>query len=260
MSGEAKMLSECGGKYFPDPTDPKYWVEIEPGDYLFVEMGFVVGKAGARFKHPNIAKTVRRVYGFKHYLRSGAKRWTHAPGVSHYFIIPKSAIKLLPEKGYSYIPAEINGIKIVFNVSGGGGGDWTDYLRTQTQISVNHPKAALKKIAEVALPPGSCPFEIPEIKPTEGTEDYDWKVMVARKMVRPKIIKLVKEGKTPTVYLRAGCDYMGETNGKADEIHSWKHDVLVLSMGGYRVNAKGSQIDWYRTACANGMDEWGKAA
>jgi hypothetical protein len=129
----------------------EYHVEVDPGEYLVVEAGSLVGTPAARFTHPNVAARVNRVYEFKHYHGNGGKSWTSKAGVSFYLVIPRSCVFLLPEKGYSYIPAMINGVKVRFNVSGGTVNGWTDWLHTHTQISVNHCLRDLKKLAEVAV-------------------------------------------------------------------------------------------------------------
>ncbi len=134
MMTEPKLLSECGARLVVDDTEgERYEIEIEPGDFLMVKAGATADKATAHFKHPNVAVTARTIHEFKHYRRNGSKFWTARAGVDHYFVIPRTAIKMLPKKGYSFIPAEINGVRVSFNVSGGGDGRvWTDYLRTRT--------------------------------------------------------------------------------------------------------------------------------
>jgi len=257
---EAKLLSECGSEYVLSDKKGGYRVEIEPGEYLVVEVGCDVGRPTVSFRHPNIALSVPRVYNFKHYRWGGSKFWTSRAGISHYFVIPRNVVKLLPEKGYSYVPAEINGVRVRFNVTGGSGFDapgvWTDWLKTRTQISVGHKLADLKKIAAVAV--RGTPMEPVKVEPMDSVSDYEWKKMVAEKMVKAKILKAVKEGKTPMVYLGSGCEYAGMTSGKTIELHPWKKRAVILDMGGHKVSVKHSQIDWYRTAKAFGVDEWGK--
>ena len=258
---EAKLLSECGKEYvFPVEKDSGYRVEIEPGEYLVIEVGCDIGKSTAKFTHPNIALSVPKVYGFKHYRHGGSKFWTHRAGLSHYFVIPRSVVKLLPEKGYSYVPAEINGVRVSFNVTGGAGFDgpgiWTDWLKTHTQISVGHKLADLKRIAEVAVRGTS--MEPIAVEPMNGVEDYGWKKMVAEKMIKAKILEAVKTGKAPVIYLNAGLDYSGMTNGKGIELHPWKKRAIILDMDCHRVSVKHNQIDWYRTAKVFGLDEFGR--
>jgi hypothetical protein len=156
MITEKKLLSDCGNLLIVDDggTNPNdhYSVKIAEGPYLIIEMGGGIRKAISKFSHPNIIASRKKVYEFKHYRSSGSKFWTSQAGVSHYLIVPKDKIYMLPEKGYSWIPAEINGVKVRFNVSGGGGsGGWTDFLGSFTCISVNHKLSDAKKIAEVAI-------------------------------------------------------------------------------------------------------------
>lgn len=129
----------------------EYHVEVDPGDYLVINAGSIVGSPAARFHHPNVAHTRRQVYEFKHYRGNGGKFWTCKAGISFYLVIPRSEVFLLLEKGYSWVPAEINGVKVKFNVSGGSQNGWTDWLHTHTSISVGHGIRDLKKLAEVAV-------------------------------------------------------------------------------------------------------------
>jgi len=279
MAAEPKRLSECGTEYvieqaIPDKQD-KYRVEIEQGDFLVIEAGAVVGKAAAGFKHPNVAATVKRVYNFRTYFKSGAKKWYEKAGVSHYFVVPRSAVTLLPEKGYSYVKAEINGVKVSFNVSGGGGGgEWTDYLRAHTQVSVNHPIRDLKKIAEVAV--RGTPLEPIQVKPLEPQEEARWNQLAtkAKGDVKDEVVALIEAGKKPIVKMLEGYSYGGQTSGEGIEIDraykmrhtnaqktecEWKKNgvvrAIILLVGGYQVRVKLSQIDWYATAQANGLDK-----
>lgn len=270
MTTESKLLSDCGNEYV---IDDKYKVEIETGDYLVVETGTCVGKAAANFTHPNVAATAKRVYEFRTYFKSGRKKWNSKAGVSNYFVIPKSAIKLLPEKGYSYVQAEINGVKVQFNVSGGSGfagvGVWTDMLRINTQISMNHPIRDLKKIAEVAVRGTS--LEPIQVKALEPQEEINWNQLAAKAKgnVKEEIVALIEAGKKPVVKLASGYQY---SEGKAIEVvrryvrtktgeNTWQWGetgpikALVIEADGHwgKLRAKLSQIDWYLTAQANGL-------
>ncbi len=174
MMTEPRLLSECGPKLIVDDTEgDRYEVEIEPGDFLVVRAGATVDKPTALFTHPNIVASARVIHEFRHYRRNGSTFWTARAGVDHYFVIPRNAIKLLPEKGYSWIPAEINGVKVKFNVSGGGDGSvWTDYLFTHTCIAVNHQVKDLTKLAEVAV--RNSRLEPIAVKPMDADQEARW--------------------------------------------------------------------------------------
>jgi len=270
---EPKLLSECGTLLVVDGTPgEQYQIEIAPGDYLIVRAGATVNKPSARFSHPNVAASGKVVHEFKRYRSNGGKFWTAKAGVDFYFVIPRSAVKMLPEKGYSYIPAEINGVKVTFNVSGGTANGWTDWLNINTTIAVNHKLSDLKKIAEVAV--RNSPFEPMVVKPLE--DEIRWNQLAARvsKGLVEKIAKLAEDGKAPVVKFLPGFE---EKEGKVISVNrrskktmlphgdeclkKWSTDYtgavksLILAVAGNycRVRAKVGQIDWYETAKANGI-------
>ena len=275
MMTESKLLSECGSVLvIDDRPGEQYQVEIEPGDYLVIRAGVSSGKASAKFSHPNVAASARTVHEFKHYRRTGSKFWTARAGVDFYFVIPRSVIKMLPEKGYSYIPAEINGVKVRFNVSGGTSNGWTDWLTTSTTISVGHGMRNLKKLAEVAV--RNSPFEPIVPKTLDASEEADWQRLTARlsKGLVEKIAELAEEGKSPVVKLRPGYSMK---EGKVVEVYRRRKKVSIEPKPGYekawkieytgavkglivtvdgewgRTRVKVGQIDWASTAEANGI-------
>lgn len=272
MTTEAKVLSECGTEYIIDAAEP-YKVAIDAGEYLVVEVGATAGKASASFTHPNISETAKRIYHFRTYYASGHKRWRSRAGVSHYFVIPRSAVTLLPEKGCSYVKALINGVKVSFNVSGGGGPGWTDYLHTHTQISINHKVSDLKRIAAVAVRGTKYEGFVQIADPITADEEKTWNRLAAKAngKLKAKICKLVEEGKRPMVQLLDGYSYGGNGSGVASRVErrykkvpitetSWQYEEtgavksLVMDVGyGDGVRAKVSQIDWFATAKANGI-------
>jgi len=265
------LLSECGTKVTIDEKE-KYNIEIEAGDYLVVCMGFTAGKGGAKFTHPNIAATNKEIHEFKHYRNNGSKFWSSRAGVNHYLVIPRNQITLLPEKGYSYIRAEINGVKVSFNVSGGGGGGWTDYLSITTSTSVNHKLLDFKKICEVAV--RNSPFEPLTVKALEPNEEAKWNTLAAKATpkIKERIAKMVEEGKKPIIQFVPFISYQGQKSGVAIEVQrrtkmvpiadkpncfSWESigapKYFILSLGYNGVRAKVTQIDWYKTAELNGI-------
>jgi len=267
---DAKKLSECGAKYVIEDKGPddRYEVEIEPGEYLVVCVGFTAGKPGAKFTHPNIAATEKEVHEYKHYRSSGSKFWTARAGVNHYLVIPRTAVTLMPEKGMSYIKAEINGVKVTFNVSGGGGGGvWTDYLRMHTSTLVNHPLRDLKKMCEVAI--RGTTLEPIKVKPMELSEEVWWNQLMAKASprIKEKVAKMVEAGKNPVVRLMSGYTFdkgeaievsrrsrkhrTSETSYTLEYDGSPKSITVVAGFGRYRV--KMTQIDWYATAKENGV-------
>ena len=273
---EPKLLSECGDVMVVDGTaGNQYQVAIEPGEYLVVRAGATIGKASAHFTHPNVAAIGKVIHEFKHYHKNGSKSWSARAGMDFIFVIPRSAVKLLPEKGYSYVPAEINGVKVRFNVSGGTANGWTDWLRTSVSISVNHKIKDLKKLAEVAV--RNTPFEPMVIPVLEPDRELQWNRMAARltKGLVEKFASLVAEGKRPVVKLMPGFN---EKEGlSVSVIRRRKRVNLPPSPEGYKrwenhynagavksvvicaagtschIRLKMNQIDWVATAAANGL-------
>lgn len=262
-----KLLSEVSGVF---EVDSEYKVEVEKGDYLVVEVGFKSSKAGAKFQHPNIAATQKRIFNYKHYRQGGGKFWTSQAGVSRYLVIPRSAVTLLPEKGYSYVAAMINGVRVDFNVSGMGAGGWTDFLRTQTQISTNHKLEDFKKLCEVAV--RGTPMEPLSLKAMEPGDEAEWERLAAKANsdVKAELYGMVSKGLKPVVKLMSGYFFDGKSEGQAvglERSYRWKdlgdgrRDMLddgrvksvILDAGGYRVRAKVGNVDWAATAKANGI-------
>ena len=130
-----------------------YHVETPAGPALILRAGAMLGKPAAGFTHPNVLLKEPCVHEFKHYRKGGGKFWTAAAGYNFYFAIPKAAVRLHPEPGYSYIKAQVAGVEVVFNVSGGTLNGWTDWIRNPVSISVNHPLRALRQLADAALTP-----------------------------------------------------------------------------------------------------------
>lgn len=260
------LLSKCGTRVTIDKKD-RYDIAIEDGEFLVVNMGFSANKAGARFTHPNIAATSKSVHEFKHYRNNGSKFWTSRAGINHYFVIPRNKITLLPEKGYSYIKAEINGVKVSFNVSSGGTNGWTDFLRTFTSTSVNHKLSDLKKVAEVAV--RNSHLEPIPVKQLDEHDEARWNILMAKATpdIKEKIAKMIKEGKRPVIHFLTGYSYDGERYGQGKSVYRRYKKVktsetsyrleetgalkyIILDLG-YGCRAKVTQIDWYKTGKEN---------
>ena len=142
-------LLACGPRH---DLAPDYHVAFDASPVLILEAGVFPGSAAARLRHPGIWATRCRIFEFKTYLPHGGKRWHARAGISHFFIVPKGRIQLVLEKGFSYVPVEINGVRTRPNVSGGTDEGWTDWVGTAAGISVGHPVRDLLGIAAVAVP------------------------------------------------------------------------------------------------------------
>lgn len=253
-----------------DAVGEQYQIEIEQGEYLVIEAGSVVGHAGARFEHPNVAATSKRVFEFKHYRHGGSKFWTAKAGVSHYFVVPRSEVKILPHKGYSYIKAEINGAKVTFNVGGGTINGWTDWLRTHVSVFVNMRVKDLKAIAAVSV--RGTELEPVVVEQMEPYQEERWNSMAAKanKKIRNQIFKMVEDGKKPIVKLNRGYTISECVGLKLDRQYKrvpmdepghfslepiGAVKSITATAEGYwgNLRTKLSQIDWMATAIANGV-------
>lgn len=272
------LLSQCESKVVIDKKE-KYCLSIEPGEYLVITAGFDSNKPGAKFTHPNIAASRKTLHEYKHYRNNGSKFWTSHAGIDHVLIIPRSSITLLPIKGYSFIKAEINGVKVSFNVSGGGGDGWTDYLGNCTHISCNHKLGDFKKLCEVAV--RNSPYE--PIQWKDETEDERknteerWERIAVNSNpdLKKQIGRMVDEGKKPVLCFKRGWSWGGSTKVEGFETvrkgikvvleknedgspKRWEYDLtqgklrgFIVTDGHYKCHVKLSQVDFYETAKEN---------
>lgn len=271
MITEAKSLNECETRLIIDDTKgEEYSITIAPVENIIVVMGFKSNHAGAKFTE-STAASIKSVHEFKHYRSSGSKFWTASAGVDKYFIIPKSQIKILPEKGYSYIPVEINGAKLKFNVSGGGGSEgWTDWLGECVHTFVNTPVKTLKKVAAVALKDQVLP-----LKDLEGDELRRWNELAAKTGdTKAAIIDLIEGGKRPKIILAWKYSYHGQQEGEGvktsrkyqrsapdaegtvrlEQTGAVKGIYISFGVDQYdTARTKLTQIDWLKTAEANNV-------
>ena len=245
-------------------------------------MGGGIHKAISKFTHPNIIHSRKEVYELKHYRQGGSKFWTSQAGVSHYLIIPTDKIYILPEKGYSWIPAEINGVKVHFNVSGGGGSEgWTDYLGGFTSTSINHKVADIKKIAQVAVKDEvTIKTLLKRLDEKDKDSIYDrpnelakWEKLYAKaspdtKKDKERLLKMI-EGKVPDVIICLNDGYIDKMGNGIEVIRSgkkemlsetsWQYDyskgrvkkLIVHFDGSYLKRVRDSQINWVKTVETN---------
>jgi len=266
---EPTLLSDCGELATLDTKDI-YNIAISKGEFQVITMGFSVDKPAIKFEHSSVITKVKTIHEFKHYRSGGGKFWTSRAGMDIVFIVPRNKIKLLPEKGYSYIRAEINGVKVSFNVSGGGGGAWTDYLTTWCDVSCNHPLRDVKKIAEVAIRNEGYEKAIFEtLAKKEPINNEKWERLAANRKpeLKEKIYELIEKGKNPVIHLNFGWSFNdGGTFGTANKLirglkkyiltknekgeaqsWEWKEDGKVKSVICGYTRVKVSHINWYKT-------------
>ena len=236
MITEKKLLSNCGDcLVLDDSKDGQYQIKIQESEHFVIIFGGTAGHASFNFQHPNIAHYSKKIMEFKHYHPIRGKFWTNSAGIDMFFVIPSNKIYILPEKGYSYVQAEINGVKVSLNVSGGTTNGWTDYLGNIVHACVNMKIKDLKKIAEVAERGTS----LEPIKTKELTEE-DLKLWEEKASTYSKDIKKNKEkfydmvtsGKHLKIILQNRfSDYK---NGRAMEI-----------IRGMKEIRNGNNIEWH---------------
>ncbi len=269
------LMSEITGEWVVDTADGGYKVEIDPGDHLILVAGATYGTPAASFQHPNVVAHKCEVHEFKHYCQSGRKFWTARPGVNFYFVIPKDRIEMVTERGYSYVPVKINGQKLVLNVSGGGSFGhfgWTDWVHRVVHTSVGFSKRVLKLLADVALSPDECKSRGITF-PLVGPDDND-KARFIRLAAERDVKPTVKAGSkivvdthacswnseiSPVVTVQARCEGRTYRRGKAgpDGTYVWKptltQKVVAADETGHQWRIRFSQVDWVKTAEANGI-------
>ena len=269
------LMSEISGEWVVDTADGGYRVLIDPGDHLVLVAGATYGKPAAKFQHPNVVARKCEVHEFKHYRNAGSKFWTVRPGVNFYLVIPKDRIEMIPERGYSYVPVKINGQKLVLNVSGGGSfgyPGWTDWVHRVVHTSVGFPKKTLKLLADVALSPDECKARGITF-PLVGPDDNDktrFIRLAAEKDVKPTVkagSKIVVDTHactwdsevSPVVAVVARCEGRTYRRGNAGPDGTFvmkptlRQTVVATDGTGHQWRIKFSQIDWVKTAEANGI-------
>ena len=227
-----------------------YEVELPPGDHLIVVSGAHFGKPGYHFDHPNVAAKRSDLFEFKHYRKSGGKFWTSKAGVDFYFVVPKARIELLPEKGYSYVPALVGGRKCHFNVSGGtANGCWTDFVRRLAHVGCGWTIAALRRLAVVATSPDECRARgiTLEIKGLEDGRREGFVQAAAVVTMRPRL------GAGSRVVLQDGWSCQASQGPFSIESRPRNKRYFVCKDGLSRVRVQYAAIDWVKTAEINGV-------
>jgi len=236
-----------------------YNVEIpEHKGFLVVMGGACYPKAGTRFDHPNLAAAADKVFETRAYWPDGRKKWYCHAGRDFYFVVPVERIELVKnDRGYSYIPALIDGTPYRFSVSGGTHNGWTDWLRVQVHTHIDYSQKKLRKLAESALPPAECKERGFGFDLFEYDRKDDFKGVLAPFLCRKAAKKDLE------VHLGYGYKY-GEKSGpfyltdpEERKRRSWlledkNHQGSTWTPS--RVRATWNQIDWKKTAEANGIE------
>jgi hypothetical protein len=240
-------MSEAQNPFHPT-DEPDYAVELPPEDYLIVVAGTRFNSPAARFQHPNVAAKQNTVHEFKHYRKNGSKFWTEQAGVDFFFIVPKSQIYLVKEKGFSYVPVIINGEKFSLNVSAVGSSNWTDFVRQYAHLGCGCKRKTLKKLAEVAITPQNV-----KIREQSHFNKSLFVELATKQLHLPNLNqghKIVLDGASINQSKGPFEIKSREIDRKGRKLRTW----IVLCPGfpsRYQVPAK--FIDWTETAKANGF-------
>ena len=218
-------LADAGAEWLLDSTpDNLYRVIIAPGTHLAVCFAQDARKPAARFAHPNLAARQDRLIERRRDMPRGGKCWTAIAGVDLWFVIPKTAITLLPKKGHSYVPALIAGVPVEFNVSGGGGSraGWTDVLSERVHVAVGHPRRDLLRVAAVAERGTALEAKLLEKLSQSILHPQDqvrYQQLLAASSVPATLAARAKSGaKDLRLYLKSACDADGGECGVLEEI------------------------------------------
>ncbi len=238
----------------------KYSIQFDPAEYLVLRLGQRLGchAAGAAFQHPAVMARRHEVFHFKHYTDQGGKFWTRSLGVSYYFVLPKSAIKIVPEFGGSWPKTAIGGKLVTLNVSGGTSDKygWIDWVNWLTETSVDLPVTTLKTVAGLAWPLEACQAAgiTLDFPPMSDGDRADLEAGLAEKAGR----KALKEGFQ--LQLARGFSFSGETqlvvqqppHRHAQAVYCRRPNAPVATYNRVRVTFR--QIDWPETCRLNSID------
>jgi hypothetical protein len=142
--------------------EPGYHVELPDTDQFIIVAGANYPAAATHYDHPNVAARQDKVFFTRAYWPDGRKKWFQHAGRDFYFVIPRTSISLIFEKGYSYVPVVINGQTFRLSVTGGTFNGWTDFAGQKAHVGINATKKVLDLLAEVAVPPvdAKVPLEL----------------------------------------------------------------------------------------------------
>lgn len=239
-------FSELAGKV---EIEPGYYVELPDSECLVVVAGANYPAAATRYDHPNVAARQDEVFHTRAYWPDGRKKWFQHAGRAFFFVIPRSRIALVFDKGYSYVPVVINGQAFRMNVTGGTFDGWTDFVRQRCHVGIGFTRKMLDVLAEVALPPEQCgsegAFDLAEMDSDDAATFVE---LVAGHVCRSRL----KQG--DKLFLRQGWSYEG-SRGPFYVVSKPKGRRCYVVGCEQRpsVRANYAAIDWTDTAAANGF-------
>jgi len=230
-----------------------YYVEREEGDHLVLTAGAEIGRPGFGFDDAEKVAAMRDSgWEVKHYHSNGRKSWTEHAGREFFFVIPRKRIRLVCEKGYSYVPVQIGGKRLTLNVSGGTypKGRWTDTVHRIADTSIGMPVGMLRHLAAHAWSVAEC-RERGVTLTLRRLEDYRL-AGFERVAARFDGLRSLKAGQV----LHLSCNYSFEGKRGPFAIAELrpKNRSFVCESGGYRLlRVPYKHVDWVETLKANGM-------
>ena len=242
-------LSELSGTV---EIAPGYQVELPDDDCLILVAGAKYPAAATRYDHPHLAARQDQVFHTRAYWPDGRKKWFAHAGRDFYFVIPRDRIELVFEKGYSYVPVLVNGQSWRLNVSGGGGGTWTDCVRQQSHVGIGCSKRQLDSLAQAALPPDQAQDQVNlELKELSTSDAAYFAELLAGGVCRDRLVA------GQQLFLQEGYSFDGQRGPfYVESKTSRKRIYLVRSRpdGGTRVRVPYQGVDWAATAAANNFE------
>lgn len=222
---------------------PDYHIEIAKCDHLILRAGITLNKpAAACFSHPNVIQRVETLHWFKRQLPQGGKRWWSRAGVDFFFAVPKAQIAVSEQPGYSYVRAEVGGVSVTFNVSGGTENGWTDWVREHVSIAVNHPIRDLKRIAAAAISAAEA-TRLGIVIPIEPMSPEDRKAF-DQAAARAALSGKLRPGMT--IVLGEGYSLGGEKELLVER--KIGRQLIASSRFGSSARVRYSNLDWLATA------------
>jgi len=166
--------------------------------------------------------------------------------LNFYFVIPRSKISLVFEKGHSYVPVVINGQTFRLNVSGGSFDGWTDFVGQQTHIGINATVKVLNLLAAVAVPPAEIRVPL-ELEAQSDSNAVSFVELVAGQLCRSRL----QEGHR--LVLCDGWTYDGSRGPFFVASKPKGRQCYVATTGHRSFRATYKSIDWTKTAAENGF-------
>ena len=230
---------------------PGYQIEFDPEPYIVLRMGFGLDKdAPLAFRPESLLARRYVVHEFKHSGANGSKWWTSRAGCDLFFALLKSSIRVVKYHGGSWPKVEVGGEVLTLNVSGGSGsaGGWLDWVRWQTETSVNVPLPVLKAVAARAMPVAQA-LSLGITLEFQALSDSQCRLL--ENALARKCLPALKPGMA--LLLAPGYQTAWDETRLTLERREPQH-FLCAGPSGHSTQVTFSKVDWAATARANGME------